>query len=106
VGGSGAAGTAAGGTAVGAPAVGRRGVVAPIYVEAPDPLAPALGGAALGAVIFVLFGGLALTSAVLGIQPPLLKMVSQYSMLILLGIGVGISLLFAVIGGVIGKSVR
>ena len=44
-----AASTAAGGTAI-APAIGgRRGAAEPAFVEAPDAMAPAMGGAALGA---------------------------------------------------------
>ncbi len=105
--GTGAGGSAAGGTAPGIPAVGRgRAVGAPIYVEAPDSLAPAFGGAALATAIAILFGGFALMSAVLGTRPPLLESVKQMSVLVLTGIGLGAAVLFAIIGAVIGKSVR
>ena len=66
---SGAAVTAVGGSGVGlaAPSGGIvRGTVGVTYVEAPDPMAGALGGAALGAAFVVLFGIFALVSSAMG----------------------------------------
>jgi hypothetical protein len=105
--GTGLAGTRAGGTAVAEPAItgGRAGVAGPVMIETPDPMAPAFAGACLGASVFVIFGGLALMGAVLGAKVPLVSMVQEknLSLLALAGIGVGVSLLFFVVGLVAGK---
>jgi hypothetical protein len=106
VGGSVAAGSVAGGTAAGVAVVRGRAVGTPIFVEAPDPLAPVLGGAALGAAVMVLFGGLAIMSAVLETRPQPLVWVKDFSFLIIAGIGVGLALVFGVIGMVLGRAVR
>jgi hypothetical protein len=64
---------ALGGEALGAAlaeeAATPRMASAPVYVQAPDPMAPAFGGAALGAAIFVFFGIFALISSVMGNRP-------------------------------------
>lgn len=106
VGGTAAGGTVAGGTVAGTPAIRGRAVGTPVYVEAADPLASAFGGAALGAALFVIFGGFALISAVLGTRPSLIQSVDQMSMIVLLGIGVGVSAILAIAGAIIGKTVR
>ncbi len=54
-----------------APAFSAPPVV--IAEEAADPLAPAFGAGALGAALFVLFGGFILISAVVGTRPEILK---------------------------------
>jgi hypothetical protein len=100
-------GTAVGGSTAGAAAItGRSRVSTPIFVESADPLAPAFGGAALAAAVMLLFAGFALTSAVLGTRPALLVQVQSMSLLVLLAIGVGMAILFAIIGAVVGKSMR
>ncbi|HVT89888.1 MAG TPA: hypothetical protein VHD56_13625 [Tepidisphaeraceae bacterium] len=104
-----AQGTVAGGTAAGAAAIGRGKALAPVYVESSDAMSPALGGAALGAAIVVLFGGFALGSAIVDTRPHLLETVTDLtksSVLILAGAGLGISIVFALIGGIIGKSAK
>ncbi|HEY7090123.1 MAG TPA: hypothetical protein VH518_18645 [Tepidisphaeraceae bacterium] len=113
IGGSGSAavvaeGTVAGGTVAGTPAprVGGRLVGTPVFVEAPDSWAPFLGGAALGAAVFVLFGALAVMSAVLDARPNLLQLVANMKMPVLAGIGLGIALVFGALGTVLGKAVR
>jgi hypothetical protein len=110
VGGSVAEGTAAGGTVGGSvpgvAVVRGRVVGAPIMVEAPDALAPFLGGAALGAAVMVLYGGLAVMSAVLETRPQPLTWLQDYSFPIVAGIGLGVSLLFGAVGMVLGKAVR
>src|SRR2546421_1671038 len=76
---------------------GRRVVTPPaIYVEAPDPLAPALGGLAFGAAIFALIGGLVITAGVLGARPALLDLVAgkpaeNRSLFVIFGIGFAIA---------------
>jgi len=86
---------------------GGRGVPVgtPLMIEQADPMAPAFAGACLGAALFVIFGGLALTGAIVGAKIPLVSMVQDkgMSMLALAGIGAGISLLFFVIGLIAGK---
>jgi hypothetical protein len=101
-------GTRMGGTAVAAPgiAVARGGTAAgPIMLEQADPMAPAFAGACLGAALFTIFGGLVLCSAILGAKIPLVSMVQEkhMSMMVLAGIGAGVSLLFFVVGFVVGK---
>jgi hypothetical protein len=105
-----AAGTAAGGTAV-APALGRGARAGEtVFVERPDPLAPAIGGAALGATIFLVFGAFALISAILDTRPPLLDKVADISasmpLAITAAIGLGVVIICAIIGSIIGKTVK
>ena len=72
-----------------------RGAVAVggMMYEQPDPLAPAFAGAAFGASLFVIYGGLALTSAVLGAKIPLVAMVQEKNLSLWrsMGIGAGVS---------------
>ena len=88
---------------------GRRVVTPPaIYVEAPDPLAPALGGLAFGAAIFALLGGLVITAGVLGARPALLDLVAgkpaeNRSLFVIFGIGFAIAAVCGLIGLVAGK---
>jgi hypothetical protein len=88
---------------------GRRVVTPPaVYVEAPDPLAPALGGLAFGAAIFALIGGLVITAGVLGARPALLDLVAgkpaeNRSLFVIFGIGFGIAAVCGLIGLVAGK---
>jgi hypothetical protein len=100
------AGSVAGGTAVGVPAVQRGRIGAPVYVESADPLAPFLGGAALGAAVMVLYGGLAVMSAVMETRPQPLTWVQDFSFFVIAGIGLGVALLFGAIGMVLGKVAR
>lgn len=51
----------------------RATLAAPIYVEAADPVASALGAAAVVPVIVMLFGAFVLISAVMGYRPDLLN---------------------------------
>jgi hypothetical protein len=97
-------GTVAGGSGAGGAAIGQRGRVgAPIFVEAPDSMAPALGGAALAAVLMIVFAGFALMSAVMDTRPPILDSVKNLSLLVLAGIGLGLAVVLAVLGAVLGK---
>lgn len=101
-----AAGTAAGGTAVGTAAVGRRAGAVPVFVEAADATAPAFGGAALGAALVVIFGGFALTCAVMDTTPDVLKSAIKFSPMILLAISFGVAVIFGVVGAVLGKAIK
>ena len=101
-----AEGTRVGGTAVAEPAItgsvrGGGGVAGPIMYEQADPMAPAFAGACLGASVFAIFGGLVLVSAMLGAKIPLVASIEankSLSLWPLFGIGVGVSLLFFVVG--------
>ena len=83
---------------------GRSVGGAPVYVEAADPLAPAFGGAALGATLVVLFAIFVLTSAMAGYRPNILQTFAEYSLWALAGVGAVISIIFFVIGLIIGKA--
>lgn len=100
------AGTAVGRSGVTGAVSRGRGTGEPIYIEAADPLAPAFGGAALAGVLVLLFGAVAIFSAVMGTKPGLLDMVSKFSMLILAGIGIGAAVVFFVFGLIIGRAAR
>jgi hypothetical protein len=79
----------------------RRGLGTPVYVEAADPSAPAFGWAALGAALFVLFAAVFLMAGVLGVRIDALKWAEAWGTLKLLGVGAGVTILFAIIGAVV-----
>jgi hypothetical protein len=105
-----AGGTAAGESAVGtglAGAADTRGARAGlITVEARDTTAGAFGGAALAASLFLLVGALVLTSAVVGTRPGLVETLTKQSFIVVFGIGLGLALIFGIIGLLVGKSAR
>jgi hypothetical protein len=74
------------------------------YFEKPDPMAPAFGAAALGAALVVIFGAFALITGVLDTSPSILEQVASKGFLIVAGAGVAVSLIFFVIGLVLGKA--
>jgi hypothetical protein len=87
---------------------GRAVTPPPVYVEQADPLAPALGGAALAASIFVILGGLVLTAATMGTRPELVNLIAgqpgeNRSIWIIFGIGAGLALVFFIGGMLVGK---
>ncbi|MEA2711928.1 MAG: hypothetical protein QOF78_4529 [Phycisphaerales bacterium] len=88
---------------------GGRAVTPPtIYVEQADPLAPALGAMAFAASIFVVLGGLVITSATMGTRPALVDMIAgapgdNRSIWIIFGIGFALAAVFGVVGLVVGK---
>ncbi|MGF1633205.1 MAG: hypothetical protein ACFCVE_05090 [Phycisphaerae bacterium] len=80
----------------------------PVYVEAVDPLAPAFGGLALGAAVFALLGILGAIMMVmrvqLGVLDPIAKTArGESAFTMLAAIGLGVAILFGVLGLVIGK---
>jgi len=93
-----------GGIEAAGPAQQRAVGGAPVYVEAADPMAPAFGGAALGATAVVLFAMFVLCSAVAGYRPAVLDTFAEYSLWVIAGIGLVVSIIFFVIGLVIGKA--
>ena len=85
---------------------GRRGIVMPQQQEIADPMASAFGGAALAAVVFVLYGTVILCSSVLHTKPGLADLLSGKSFAIVGGIGFGLALVFFIGGMVLGKATR
>jgi len=107
--------TRAGGTAAGESAVGtglagqadtRGSRAALITVEARDTSAGMFGGMALAASLFLLVGALVLTSAVVGTRPGLVQTLTDMKFIVVFGIGLGLALIFGIIGLLIGKSAR
>ena len=87
-----------------APAV-RVSTAPPVYIQAPDPLAPAFGGAVLAAAGVAIFGAFVLISSVLGTYPAAVKWfkAQNLSLFMIAGIGLGASLVFFVFGLILGK---
>jgi hypothetical protein len=90
-------------TATGASGV-RRGVIMPQQQETPDSLAPAFGGAALAAVLFLLYGTVVLCSSLLHTKPAMADLVAGKSFAIVAAIGAGAAVVFFIIGLFIGKA--
>ncbi|HEV2296679.1 MAG TPA: hypothetical protein VGR35_22750 [Tepidisphaeraceae bacterium] len=105
-----AGGPAAADTGVGTGLAGQadtRGArVGVIAVEARDTTASAFGGAALAASLFLLLGALVLTSAVVGTRPGLVQTLTEQNFIVVFGIGLGLALIFAIVGLLVGKSAR
>ena len=76
----------------------------PYYEEEADPMAPAFAGAALGDSLVVLFGAYALVTGVLDTGPELLQNVGKYGFLGVAAGGLAVTLVFFVIGLIIGKT--
>lgn len=96
------------GMAIPADTGGRVVTPPPVYVEQADPLAPALGGAAFAASLFVILGGLVLTCATMGTRPALIDTIAgapgdNRSIWIIFGIGAGLALVFFIGGMLVGK---
>jgi hypothetical protein len=81
----------------------RPGLSVPVYVEAPDPWAPAFGSASLGTAALVIFGGFVLICAIAGTSPDIIRNLAKYGLWALWGMGVGIAVVFLTIGLLIGK---
>ena len=96
------------GMAAAAETGGRVVTPPPVYVEAADPLAPALGGMAFAASVFVVLGAMVLMSATLGARPALVDTIAgaptdNRSIWIIAGIGAGLALVFGIVGLLVGK---
>jgi len=72
--------------------------------EESDPLAPAFGAAALGAALVVLFGAYALVTGILETGPDILQNVGKYGFPGVVGGGLVVTLVFFVVGLIIGKT--
>jgi hypothetical protein len=81
-------------------------MTAPVVVEKPDPTAPAFGGMALGATLFVLLGVFVLLSGAQGAVPSFTDQLADLGFAILAAAGLGVAVVFAAIGFVLGKVIR
>jgi hypothetical protein len=84
--------------------ISRGANFVPATIEKPDPMAPAFGGAALGATIVVLFGAFVLITGLLDTNPTIFQTVAKYGFLIIAGGALGVTVLFFLIGMVVGKA--
>lgn len=84
--------------------VAVRTVVAPVQVEAPDPMAAAFGGAALGGAAILLFAIYVLMSAVAGTLPKATSYFANDKWYMAPLYGLGIVIVFFVFGLLIGKT--
>lgn len=90
----------------------RRAVTPPtVFVEAADPLAPALGGMAFAAAVFTLVGALVLACATLGTRPALINTIAgapsdNRPLWMIAAFGAAAVVVFGIVGLVIGKSAR
>lgn len=80
----------------------RGGIVR--EVEAPDGMAPAFGGAALGAALVGMFAIFALFAGSLGAHPETVRNLAAQSFWILSAIMIGVAVLFMIFGLVLGKA--
>jgi hypothetical protein len=87
----------------GGSASGRAPAVFAVEEES-DPMAPAFGAAALGASLVVIFGAYALVSGILETGPDILQNVGKYGFIGVAGGGLVVTLLFFVVGLIIGKT--
>ena len=87
------------------PARGRSVISPPVYVEAPDAMAPALGGLALAGVLFLIFGIFVLANALVGARPEMIKNLYG-NMMMFLGIGAAVAVVFMGAGFMFGKMGR
>jgi hypothetical protein len=74
----------------------------PVYVQAPDALAPAFGGAALAAAAVLLVGIFVLTSAVVGTRPGFVQWFDGKGLFLIFGMGFGLVALFFAVGLIMG----
>jgi hypothetical protein len=101
------AGSAAGRSGVAVARGARAGTGAPVYVEAADPGATAFGFAALAGVVVLLFGTLALFSAVKETRPGLLVQVgelAQWNFIWIAGGGLGLAVIMFIFGLILGRA--
>ena len=87
------------------PARGRSVISPPVYVEAPDAMAPAMGALALAGVLFLVFGIFVLANALVGARPDVVKSLYNNTMTYLL-VGAGIMIVFLGAGFMVGKMGR
>ncbi|QOV87418.1 MerR family transcriptional regulator [Humisphaera borealis] len=82
-----------------------RAPAAPVYIEKPDALAPAFGGAALAASLVCIFGLFVLISAMLGTRPDAVLWFETKKINMWMGAGIGFGgvLFFFIFGLILGR---
>ncbi len=85
------------------PATSTRLTAPAQYVERADPMAPAFGAAALAGFVAMLFAVFALMSALAGTRPDMVRWFQTQGFMITTAIGLGVAVLFFVIGLVAGR---
>jgi hypothetical protein len=91
---------------VSAPTSRRAAGVAPVYVQQLDPAAAAFGGLALGGAIMLMYGIFVLIAALVGTRPAAATYFAKQAFYIPFAIGLGVALVLAVFGLIIGKMGR
>jgi hypothetical protein len=91
---------------VSAPTTRRASGVAPVYVQQLDPAAAAFGGAALGGAVMLMYGLFVLIAALVGTRPAAATYFAKQQFYIPFLIGVGVSVVLAIFGLIIGKMGR
>jgi len=88
-----------------APRGGRSVITPPVYVEAPDALAPAMGALALAGALIVMFGAIVLGNYLMGVRPEFIAKMGQPggNGMVYLLLGVGALIVFFVVGLIVGK---
>jgi len=112
--GAGDTGASATGTAMGLGSTRLSGIgqaPAPMMVEAPDPMAPALGWASLGAAAVLLFAAFALITGISGTRPEIIQKMGSgaeggFSFIIVLAISFAVPIVLFAIGFLLGKMER
>jgi hypothetical protein len=90
-------------------ASGRSVISQPVYVEAPDALAPAMGWLSLAGAAIVVFGIFVLLNSIMGVRPEIVAKMSgpdklgEGSGMIYLAMGAGLLVVCFIIGLIIGK---
>jgi hypothetical protein len=88
---------------------GRSVISQPVYVEAADSLAPAMGWLSLGGAAIVIFGIFVLINSIMGVRPETVAKMSgpdklgEGNGMVYMGMGAGILVVCFVIGLIIGK---
>lgn len=87
------------------PAAG--GFVPPVVMERPDPVASAMAGFALGGLLVAAFLAFMLAAVATGVWPGFLASLSEGSNPMIFGaVSLGVAVVFAVVGGLIGKTAK
>ena len=81
-----------------------------IYVEAPDPLASALGGAALAVTGILIFAGFILGAVLSGYRPEIMDSLrlegTDAKGMMYLAVAIGLTVIFGIVGFVMGKMAK
>jgi hypothetical protein len=82
---------------------GGRQVIGPAAFELPDPMAPAFGGAALGAFLVLLVGAYVLISSLVGAPNTLAASLAAHGLWMIAVGGLIVSVIFFIVGLILGR---